>query len=151
MFCIPLCVIYSLAGWMCYLAIRFFSFIVRFVCFSFSPSCNFQRLPVIAGFLILSWFSSWRNKFLTSKSSWTPLRQKLAKVRMFLLPSNLSGSWPLPLTTLGIPLRSWMPFRSLQTKLEFLVILRRLSMRLFSVKAELSPPSHILGISLSGC
>lgn len=149
MFCIPLCVIYSLVGWMFYLAIRFFPFIVWFVCFSFLPSCNFERLPIIAGFLIL--FSSWRNKFLTSKSSRTPLKQKLAKVRMFLLPSNLSGSWPLPLTTLGIPLRSWQLFRSSQTKLEFLVILQRLDMKLFSVTADLSPPSQILGISLSGC
>lgn len=70
---------------------------------------------------------------------------------MFLLPSNLSGSWLPPLTTLGIPLRSWQPFRSLQTKLEFLVILQHLDMRLFSVKADLSRSPQILEISLSGC
>ena len=29
---------------------------------------------------------------------------------MFLLPSNLSGSWLPHLSTLGIPLRSWQPF-----------------------------------------
>ena len=69
---------------------------------------------------------------------------------MFLLPSNLSSSWLPPLTTLGIPLRSWQPF-GLQTKLEFLVILQRLGMRLFSVKADLSPPPQILEIAFSGC
>ena len=67
---------------------------------------------------------------------------------MFLLLSNLSGIPPL--TTLGIPLRSWQPFRSLQTKLAFLVILPCLDMRLFSVKADFSPPPQILEISLSG-
>ena len=66
---------------------------------------------------------------------------------MFLLPSNLSGSWLPPSTTLGIPLRSWQPFRSLQTMLEILVIFQRLDMRLFSVKADLSPPPQILETS----
>jgi len=48
------------------------------------------------------------------------------------------------------PLRSWQPFRNLHMKLEFLVIIQRLGMRLYSVKAGLSPPPQILEISFSG-